>query len=122
MLDKDYHYSSLKLAFSGLVHAFTRHHNFKIHAFIAACVLLLSWYFAISRIELLIVILTIVVGFTVEFLNTAVESVCDLVTTDWRKDIKNAKDMGAAMMLVASLGSIVVGLIIFYPYFADFLN
>lgn len=116
LMDINYHFSSIREAISGLKHAFSEHPNFKIHLLISILVLLASWYFSISRLELIIIILTILLGFVVEFLNTAVESVCDLVTLEWRKDIKIAKDVAAAMMLLTALGSIIIALLIFSPY------
>jgi diacylglycerol kinase len=64
----------------------------------------------------IILILTVLTGFTVEFLNTAIESVCDLVTTEWRKDIKIAKDVAAAMMLVYAIGSLLIAFLLFFPH------
>ncbi len=112
----NYHFSSFREAFSGLKHAFSKHPNFKIHLFFSIFVLLASWYFSVTRIELMILILTITLGFAVEFLNTTIESVCDLVTLEWKKDIKIAKDVAAAMMLITAVGSIIIGLLIFIPY------
>lgn len=115
-MDTNYHFRSFKESFSGLNHAFSEHPNFRIHLIFSIIVLLAAWYFSVSRFELIILILTITLGFVVEFLNTAVESVCDLVTLEWRKDIKIAKDVAAAMMLLTAIGSIIVGLLIFSPY------
>ncbi len=112
-----YHSKSFKEAFSGLVYAFSKHHNFKVHLFISIIVLMLAAFFSVSKIEFIILVLTILLGFTVEFINTAIESVCDLVTLEWRKDIKIAKDVSAAMMLIVAFGSVGIGLLIFVPYF-----
>lgn len=107
---------SFSNAFWGLKFAFSEHPNFKIHLILSIIVVLASFYFQISKIEFLILILTVLMGFTVEFLNTAVESVCDLVTTQWNKDIKIAKDVSAGMMIVVAIGSIIIAATIFYPY------
>lgn len=115
-MDIHYHFRSFREAFNGLKHAFSEHPNFRIHLMFSLLVIFLAWYYKISRFDTLILILTIIVGFAVEFLNTAVESVCDLVTIEFRKDIKIAKDVAAAMMLVTALGSIIIGVLVFYPY------
>lgn len=115
-MDIHYHFRSFREAFAGVKHAFSEHPNFRIHLILSLLVILLAWYYQISKFELLVLILTIIIGFAVEFLNTAVESVCDLVTIEFRKDIKIAKDVAAAMMLVTALGSIIIGVLIFYPY------
>ena len=115
-MDNNYHKDSFKNARWGLRHAFSEHPNFRIHLVLSIIVLAASWYFKISKEEFLIILLTILLGFTVEFLNTAIESVCDLVTTEWNKDIKIAKDVSAAMMTIVALGSIIIAVVIFLPY------
>ena len=51
-----------------------------------------------------------------EMINTAIEKMVDLITTEHRKEAKIAKDVAAGMVLVNSLGSVIVGLIIFIPH------
>lgn len=118
-MDTNYHKDSFKNALWGLQHAFSEHPNFRIHLLLSIVVLVSGWYFKITKVEFLILLLTILLGFTVEFLNTSIESVCDLVTTEWRKDIKIAKDVAAAMMTVVAIGSIIIAVVIFYPYIVN---
>lgn len=69
----------------------------------------------ISYFEWLIVVMTIFIGLVIELINTAIESVADLVTTEWRLSAKHAKDTAAAAMLVYAIGAVIIGLIIFLP-------
>ena len=62
-----------------------------------------------------ILILTIVFGLGVEMVNTSIEAMTDLITTDWKEDAKIAKDVSAGMMLMTAIGTVVVALFIFYP-------
>jgi diacylglycerol kinase len=39
----------------------------------------------------------------------------DLITTEWRKEAKIAKDVAAGMMLTVAIGDTVVAIIIFLP-------
>jgi diacylglycerol kinase len=48
--------------------------------------------------------------------NTAVESVTDLASPDWHPLARAAKDAGAGAVLLASAGSVAVGLIVFAPH------
>lgn len=114
-MNKNYK-DSFSNAIGGVKYAFTEHPNFRIHLIISLLVLIASWYFQITRIEFTILILTVLVGFIVEFLNTSIESICNLVTTSWNKDIKIAKDVAAGMMVITACGSIAIALVIFYPY------
>ena len=112
----EYHYNSFKAAFSGLKLAYSEQPNIKIHLLISIIVLVLAFLFQVTSTDLIILILTITLGLVVEFINTATEAICDLISVEWKKDIKTAKDLAAAMMLVVSIGSIIIGLLIFIPY------
>ena len=50
-----------------------------------------------------------------ELVNTAIESVVDLVTTERKPLAKVAKDTVAGAVLVAAIMAAIVGLIIFVP-------
>ncbi len=78
-------------------------------------VLLASFYLQLSRIEITIIIAAIFIVMLTEMINTAVESITNLVTQEWRQDAKIAKDVASGMVLVAVIGSIIVGLLIFSP-------
>jgi len=80
------------------------------------CALGISAYLGIEPIEWVIIIFTIILGLSVEMVNTAIESVTDLVTTEYRVEAKVAKDVAAGMMLITAFGAVVVAMIIFLPY------
>lgn len=112
----DYHLSSFRRAYMGLKYAFSQNPNFKIHLIISVLVVIMAVILKVVRNDFIILTLTIAFGFTVEFLNTAIEAVCDLVTFEWRREIRIAKDVAAAMMLFTAFSSVIIGLLIFYPY------
>ena len=109
------HHISFKNAFAGLWWAISTQPNFKVHFTLSIIALFLSWYLDLSRIEVVIIVFTIVLGLSSEMVNTALESMTDLITTEWRKEAKIAKDVAAGMMLTVALGSIVVSALIFVP-------
>jgi diacylglycerol kinase len=111
------HTISFKNAFAGLGWALRTQPNFRVHLVLAVIALGLSWYFRITRTEWAIIIFTIVLGLTAEFINTAIESMTDLITREWRADAKVAKDVAAGMMLTVAVGAAVVAIFIFAPYF-----
>ncbi len=110
------HTVSFKNAFSGLAWALRTQPNFRIHLVLAVFALLLSWYLRITRTEWAIIIFTIVLGLTAEFINTALESMTDLITHEWRAEAKIAKDVAAGMMLTVAVGAVVVAGFVFLPY------
>ena len=57
-----------------------------------------------------------------ELVNTAIEAVVDLVTSEYRPLAKVAKDTAAGAVLIAAIMAVVSGLIIFVPKGLAFLG
>ncbi|MBI5613834.1 diacylglycerol kinase family protein [Candidatus Gottesmanbacteria bacterium] len=112
------HHISFKNAFAGVLWSFRTQPNFRIHALLSAFVLFAASFFQIEKIEYVVLLFAIVLGFTSEMLNTSVESMTDLISTEWKKEAKIAKDVAAGMMLFTAFGTAAIAVIIFYPYIA----
>ncbi len=110
------HTISFKNAFSGLAWALRTQPNFRVHITLSILALLLAAYFRITRVEWTIIIFTILLGLTAELINTALESMTDLITKEWREEAKIAKDVSAGMMLTIAIGAVVVALVVFGHY------
>lgn len=69
----------------------------------------------ISGLEwtLLVCMLTLILS--VELINTAIESVCDLITKEYNPKIKIAKDCGSAATFVVFCATVAISLVIFIP-------
>lgn len=108
---------SFRFAFSGLSHAFSSQKNFQIQLIIGIVVLVSAWALDFSRLEWLILIITIAIVLAAELLNTVVEVVIDLAVKEkLLPDAKIAKDVSAAAVLLIATFSVVVGLILFVPH------
>ncbi len=116
------HHISFKNAFSGVFWAVKTQPNFRVHLSLALLAIFLGRYFQISSVQWILLIFTIFWGLAAEMINTAIESVCDLVTKQQHQEIKIAKDVAAGMMLVVALGTVCVGLMIFGPKIVDLLS
>ena len=110
------HTISFKNAFAGLAWAIKTQPNFRVHLVLSALAVGLGCFFKIAQIEWTIIIFTIVLGLSAELINTAIESMTDLITKEWRAEAKVAKDVSAGMMLTVAIGAVVVALVIFLPY------
>lgn len=110
-----HHHISFKNAFNGLFWAFKTQPNFRIHIFLSFISLFIGFCLNISYIEWVLIIFVIVIGITSEMINTSIESMTDLITIEWQKDAKIAKDVAAGMMLFTSFGAILIAAIIFIP-------
>jgi diacylglycerol kinase len=110
------HTISFKHAFEGLFWAFRTQPNFKIHAILSFIACFMGILLHISRLEFIVILFTIILGFSGELINTALEAMTDLITHEWREEAKIAKDVSAGMMLFIAFGSISVAIFVFAPY------
>lgn len=115
------HHISFQNAVSGLRWAFTTQPNFLVHATLSLIVLVLGFILRVTYGEMTILILTIVFGLGIEMVNTSIEAMTDLITTEWRKEAKIAKDVSAGMMLLTAIGAVCVAFLIFFPRFWNLL-
>ena len=107
---------AFQCAARGIGYAFCSQRNLKIQLAIGVLVVAAGFALDISRAEWLAIVLAIMVVAVAEVVNTAVESVTDLASPEWHELARAAKDAGAGAVLLASAGSVVVGLIVFVPY------
>ncbi len=107
---------SFVYAFEGLFHAVRYNRNLKIHLVVALVVILLSIFIHVTSFEMGILGIMILLVILSEMINTAIEEMVNLITQEHRKEAKIAKDVAAGMVLVATLGSVIVGILIFVPH------
>jgi len=111
--------ASFLYAFKGLKDLFKNQPNARIHAAAAVLVVLAGFYFHISRTEWIAVTLCIVMVLGLEAMNTALENLTDLVSPGFHPLAGKAKDVAAAAVLLAAMGTVIVALIIFLPKIFD---
>jgi diacylglycerol kinase (ATP) len=105
---------SFNWASEGIVHALRRERNMKIHFGIAALVLVAAMFFALSRLEVVALLVAISFVLITEMINTAIENVIDLITTEDDPRAKVAKDVSAGAVLVSAVNAIAVAYLVFY--------
>lgn len=109
------HRISFKNALTGLLFAFRTQRNFRLMIILAILVLGVSLTLGLSPVEITILTWTILIVLVAEMVNTALESVTNLVTQEWRREAKIAKDISSGMVLLSVTGSIIVGILILGP-------
>ncbi len=90
--------------------------NAWIHAVATIAVIGAGMALNVSHGEWTALVLAIGLVWTAEALNTAIEFLADEVSQEKRERIGNAKDAGAAGVLLASIAAAIVGLIVFVPH------
>lgn len=113
---------SFGFAFDGLKTAITQGRNFRIQIFIGACAITLGFILKLSYSEWLHLILIITIILILELINTSIEAIVDIVSPEVQKEAKIAKDVAAATVLLASIGSIIIGAMLFLPKILTILN
>lgn len=105
---------SLKHARAGLRVMFLSERNFRIHLLIAFLVISLAVWQNISKFEWLILLLVISLVLILEIVNASVERLVDMLTPQTHHFAKEIKDLLAAMVLLASILAVFVGIFIFF--------
>ncbi|CAH2715437.1 Undecaprenol kinase [Neobacillus rhizosphaerae] len=108
--------SSFSFAVSGIMTALKTERNMRIHFISSVIVLVLSFYFSITKMEWLFILFVIGGMFALELINTAIERVVDLVTVEYHPLAKQAKDLAAGAVLVYAALAVAIGIVIFLPY------
>ena len=106
---------SFYFAFVGLWYLFRTQRNARIEAALGVLACGLGFWLKISRTEWAIIAFTIALVLILEGLNSAIEAAVDLSSPNFHPLAKAAKDLAAAMVLIASLASLAVGLLILGP-------
>ena len=106
---------SFRFACSGLWYAWRTQRNTRIHLAVAAVVVALGLWLALSHIQW--AVLTLTIGFVLvsEMLNTVAETLVDLSSPDYHPLAKVVKDVTAGAVLLATIISVIVGLLVLGP-------
>lgn len=106
---------SFHYAFRGIGWAFRQEHNLRIHALAAAAAIAMGILLHIRALEWIFIVLVIAGVFVSELINSALESLVDLCSPDFDEKAGRIKDMAAGAVLIAALGALATGLVIFVP-------
>ncbi len=106
---------SFVYAFHGWAYVMRTQQNAWVHAMVATLVFIVGLWVGLPPRDWAVIILTITMVFAAEFINTAIEAVVDLATSEKHPLAKVGKDVGAAAVLIAALAAVLIGLLILGP-------
>jgi len=89
--------------------------NAWIHAAISVLVFVVSFWLKLPARDWAVIILTVAMVFTAEFINTAIEAVVDLASPVHHPLAKVGKDVGAGAVLISALAAVLIGFLILGP-------
>ncbi|MBE0621779.1 MAG: diacylglycerol kinase family protein [Burkholderiales bacterium] len=103
-------------AFRGLKLLLQTQHNARIHAVATVLIVAAGAVLRITPAEWALIVLAIVCVWVAEALNTSIEFLVDLVSPEHHPLAGKAKDVAAGAVLVAAIGSAIIGGFVFGPY------
>ncbi|OGW13233.1 MAG: diacylglycerol kinase [Nitrospirae bacterium RIFCSPLOW2_12_42_9] len=107
---------SANLAMEGILYAAKTQKHMRYHLWAAGAIILISLLLGVTRLEFLILSFIILLVLLSEIFNTAIEAIIDLVSPEFNPLAKIAKDVAAGAVFMVSLGAVVTGYLILYPY------
>jgi diacylglycerol kinase (ATP) len=108
---------SFKYAGRGIWLTLTSQHNAWIHTVGTVAVVIAGYVLGISKIEWCMVVIACAAVWTAEALNTAIEYLADATTKEFNPSIGKSKDIAAGAVLIASIAAVIIGVLVFGPYF-----
>ncbi|KEH85236.1 MULTISPECIES: diacylglycerol kinase [Clostridium] len=104
---------SFNYAIEGIIYAVRTQRNMRIHLVATLVVLSLCFFYDLSRLELLILTITITMVLVGEMINTAIEFAIDATTNYYHPLAKLAKNVSAGAVLITAINALFVGYIVF---------
>ena len=111
---------SFRDAGRGVKAVFLSEQNFRLQVLVSALVGWASYFFPLSKVERIVIILLIFLVLVLELLNSAVERLVDIFKPRLFQQVEVIKDIMAAVVLSASLSAIIIGVMVFWPYAVAF--
>lgn len=85
----------------------------RIHLLLGTLTVLLAFVLRVSRLEFLVLVLTISLVLVTEMINTAIETVVDMFTRSYHPLAEVAKNVAAGAVVIAAAASLIIGYLVF---------
>ena len=110
------------IAISGMFFLLKNEYSIKVQSLFFLLFIFLGYYFEITKNEWIIHIILIGFILTAEALNTVAEKICDFINPKYDDRIKLIKDISAGAVSFAVISSLIILIIIYYPYISACLK
>ena len=114
-------FKSFRYASRGLKYALKNEQNFQLELLGGIFVIIIMFLFPTRNLEKIALFIVIFAVLVIELINTIFERVVDMLKPRVHPYAQLVKDIMAAAVLLSSIGAVIVGVIIFYPYIKDLL-
>jgi diacylglycerol kinase (ATP) len=107
--------ASLRYALAGGLYMLRYQKNTRIQAVFSILVFALGLWLGLHPLDWAVLIVTITINWMAEFINAALEAVVNLASPQIHPMARVCKDVGAAAVLLASVSSVIVGVLVMGP-------
>ncbi len=114
-------FNKCKYSLDGLDYCFKNESSFVLVSITACIIIILGILFDIKFIEWVLSFGSLCLIMIIELINTAIEAIVDMVTSEYNEFAKIAKDCGSAATGLMGVLAAMVNLIIFVPYIIGFI-
>lgn len=111
-LIKSFHYAG-----RGLWYVIKSEQSVRLQLLASLAIVILMVYFQVSLWQAVILVLVMTLVLTLELINTIFEKMVDVLQPRIHYYVEVIKDVMAAAVLVSSIGAVIIGILIFGPYF-----
>jgi len=109
-------------AIEGILHAARTQRHMRYHLCAAMLLLIVSFVVGVSWTEFVVLITLAIVVISVEMLNTAIETITDILFKEYDQRAKIIKDTAAGAVLITASGAVIIGYIILYEPVKKYFN
>ncbi|MCE3074787.1 diacylglycerol kinase [Chryseobacterium gwangjuense] len=90
--------------------------NFQIEILAFFINLFLIFYFRLSAIDTILILIVSSGVLIAEIFNTAIEKICDIIQPEFDKRIGFIKDIAAGAVILMTIVSVIVGILVYWKY------
>ena len=109
-------YKSLYYSIKGVLWMLKSERNFQLEVLALLLNLVLIVYLQLNTTDKALILMVCFLVLIAEVINTAIEKICDFIEPNFNKKIGLIKDLAAGAVILATLLSIIVGLLVYPKY------
>ncbi len=107
-------------AIEGILHVAKTQRHMRYHLCVAIFILILGFVLGVRGIEFVILITLATIVLSIEMINTAIETITDILFKEYDPRAKVIKDIAAGAVLVTAVGAVIIGYVILFGPVKDF--
>jgi diacylglycerol kinase (ATP) len=105
---------SANYAIEGILHAARTQRHMRYHLYAAIFVLLIGFVLGVRGAEFVVLITLAIIVLSIEMVNTAIETITDILFKEYDPRAKIIKDTAAGAVLITAFGAAIIGYVILY--------